>query len=325
MPIVASDYRAPDWCPGSHLQTVIPARLSKRPKVAYRREVVETPDGDIVAWDWSTPEPEDRKAPVLVHFHGLEGASDSHYAEALMDACARRGWRGVVAHYRTCGGLMNRKMRAYHAGDTEENRWTLERARKLFPGAPVYAVGVSLGGNQIACFLGEYGTRAAEFVDAAVSVCAPIDLVASSERIRKGVNVFYGRMFLDTLKEKLIRKVRQFPGVISLEAAEQCKTMYDFDDLFTSRMHGFRSAMDYWQKCSAKPVLGSVRVPLLLLNAQNDPFLPAWSLPKASEISGWVTADFPEEGGHVGFPAGRFPGNLSYLPGRIMRFFDTGG
>ena len=325
MPISESTYHAPSWCPGGHLQTVIPARLSKRPRVSYRREIVRTPDDDIVVWDWSTPEPTDPEAPVLVHFHGLEGGSDSHYAEALMAKCAELGWRGVVAHFRSCGGMMNLKPRSYYAGDTEDNSWVLRTVKGRFPKAKLYAVGVSLGGNQLTKCLGELGSRAIGLVEGAVSICAPIDLVAGSERMSKGVNVFYQQMFLKTLKEKLEEKARAFPDLFDLQKAKDCRSLYDFDEIYTAPVHGFASAMEYWQKCSAKQYLPGVRVPLLLLNAKNDPFLPAWVLPTAAEMSSSVLGEFPEEGGHVGFPEGRkFAGDVLYLPRRVMTFFGTG-
>lgn len=323
MPIVASDYVAPSWCPGGHLQTVVPAKLIPRPKVSYRRERVEMPDGDFVLWDWVEPEPSNPAAPVLVHFHGLEGSSRSHYAEALMAACVDRGWRGVVAHFRSCGGELNRLPRAYFAGDSNDCEWVLKTVHRRYPDAPLRAVGVSLGANQLAKFLGDRGADAT-FLTAAAAVGAPLDLVAGSERISKGVNLLYATMFLSTLKPKLEEKARMFPDLIDMEAVRACKTMYDFDNVYTAPMHGYASAMEYWQKCSAKNVLGNVRVPLLLLNAQNDPFLPSWSLPTDVEMSSFVVADFPEEGGHIGFPQGRAPGNILYLPKRIMRFFDTG-
>ena len=325
MPISKSDYSAPSWCPGGHLQTVIPARITARPKVTYRREIVTTPDDDIVAWDWAEPEPLDPAAPVLVHFHGLEGGSDSHYAEALMHECVRIGWRGVVAHFRTCGGLMNRLPRAYFAGDTADNSWVLKTVHGRFPQAKMYAVGVSLGGNQLSKCLGDLGKDAIGLVEGAVSICAPTDLVAGSERISKGVNTLYADMFLKTLKLKLEEKARLYPDLFDIEVIRRCRTLYDFDDIYTAPVHGFKSAMDYWQKCSAKQYLPGVRVPLLLLNAQNDPFLPAWALPTAAEMSSSVLGEFPKEGGHVGFPeGGRFPGDLEYLPRRVMKFFGTG-
>lgn len=325
MPITTSDYQAPGWCPGGHLQTVIPARLTPKPDVKYRREIVRTPDDDIVAWDWVDPANPAPETPVLVHFHGLEGGSNSHYALSLMKTCQARGWRGVVAHFRTCGGLMNIKPRAYFAGDSEDCSWVLKTVRSRFPKAPIYAVGVSLGGNQIAKCLGDFGQSASQFVDAAVAVCAPIDLVAGSERLTKGVNILYANMFLSTLKAKLEEKARQYPDLFDMAKVKQVQNMYDFDDMYTAPVHGYPSAMKYWQDCSAKPVLCDVRVPLLLLNARNDPFLPAWTLPDEAGISRAVTADFPQEGGHVGFPEGRkFPGDLEYLPRRIMHFFDAG-
>lgn len=172
--------------------------------------------------------------------------------------------------------------------------------------------------------LGDLGTDAESLLTAAASVCAPLDLVAGSERISKGVNFLYADMFLGTLKEKLREKAKQFPGEFDPVKIEACRTMYDFDELYTSRVHGFRNAMDYWQKCSAKPALPGVRVPLLLLNAKNDPFLPAWVLPSPHEVSASVYLDFPEEGGHVGFPEGSIPGKNAYLARRIMRFFREG-
>lgn len=325
MPISHSDYEAPSWCMGGHLQTVIPAKVSTRPHVEYRREHVETPDGDFVLWDWLCPEPTREDTPVLVHFHGLEGSSGSHYALALMDQCRTWGWRGVVAQFRSCGGELNRLPRAYFAGDTVDCEWVLKTIKSRFPKAPLYAVGVSLGANQLAKYLGDRGEDAAQTVTAAVAIGAPVDLVAGSERISKGVNVLYANMFLSTLKPKLIEKAKRFPELFDLEAVQRCETMYDFDALYTAPIHGYHSAMDYWQRCSCKPVLPNVRVPLLLLNAKNDPFLPGWCLPRADEMSSYVLGEFPEEGGHIGFPQGKMPGNLLYLPTRVKRFFDTGG
>lgn len=323
MPESISDYKAPGWCPGGHLQTVLPARLSPRPHVVYRREEVDMPDGDFMLWDWVTPEPFGVETPVLVLFHGLEGASDSHYALALMHACAQRGWRGVVAHFRSCGGKINRLPRAYFAGDSNDCEWVLKTIKARFPAAPLYAVGVSLGANQLSKYLGDRGEDA-QLVTAAAAIGAPLDLVAGSERVNKGVNVLYADMFLSTLKPKLEEKARMFPTLIDIEAVRRCKTLYDFDSIYTAPIHGFYSAMDYWQRCSCKPVLGNVKVPLLFLIARNDPFLPAWALPTADQVSNYVTTEFPQEGGHIGFPQGKAPGNLLYLPNRILRYFDTG-
>ena len=143
MSLAASEYRAPWWLPGGHLQTIVPAELFPKAKVIYRREIWNTPDDDIIAVDWSTPEPIDPKAPIMVHIHGLEGSSNSHYARALMARCGQGGVRGVVIHYRGCGGVTNKKLRAYNAADAAELDWEFARLRELYPEAPIYAMGVS--------------------------------------------------------------------------------------------------------------------------------------------------------------------------------------
>ena len=322
MPLIKSDYVAPKWLPGAHLQTVVPARLFPRPEVSYRRELIDMPDGDFMIFDWVRPEPESLTAPVLVHFHGLEGDSHSHYAEALMSTCAERGWRGVVAHFRGCGGIPNRLPRAYFAGDSADCDWVMRTVHKRYVNAPIYAVGVSLGGNYISKYLGDMGGRAS-FITAAVSVGAPVNLVAGSEIMSRGANKLYSEMFLSTLKDKLIDKAKRFPDLIDLQAVMKCRTLYDFDSIYTAPIHHFKSAMDYWTKCSAKPVLKNVQVPLLLLNAKNDPFMPVWALPTEKDVSPFVYLEQPEEGGHIGFPRGNPPGDLGWLPERIMKFFSA--
>lgn len=325
MPIVVPDFVAPSWMLGSHMQTILPATMGKLPKVDYRRERWTTPDDDFIDVDWVKPEPEDERAPILIHFHGLEGSSRSHYALALMRATADRGWRGCVANFRSCSGEMNRKMRSYHAGDTAEVMFIVKTVKSRFPKAPIYLVGVSLGGNQVARFMGEQGERAADYVKAAVSVSSPVDLVAGSNLIRHGFNRVYANRFLKTLIPKVEYKCRQFPELaktIDLEKIRHCKSFYEFDSLYTAPVHGFKNAMQYWTQCSAKPVLKDVRVPLLVLNAKNDPFMPRWALPGENDISEFVWLDQPEDGGHVGFPRGGLPVDLTYLPERIFRFFD---
>lgn len=322
MPLLQSDYKAPRWLPGAHLQTIVPARFFPRPEVHYRRELVDLPDGDFLVFDWAEPEPTALDAPVLVHFHGLEGSSRSHYAEALMAECVKRGWRGVVAHFRGCGGPANRLPRAYYAGDSDDCDWVLRTIHERFITAPIYAVGVSLGGNYIAKYMGER-PEAASFLTAAVAIGAPVDLVAGSEIMSRGANKLYEEMFLSTLKEKLVEKARRFPDLIDINKVKSCRTLYDFDSVYTAPIHHFDSAMQYWTLCSAKRYLKGVKRPLLLLNAKNDPFLPRWALPTLKDVSDAVYLEQPEEGGHIGFPRGNPPGDLGYLPERVMRFFSA--
>jgi predicted alpha/beta-fold hydrolase len=319
----ATRYVAPVWLPGGHLQTIVPARLVPLPRVAYRRERWEAPDGDFIDADFALPEPEAASAPLLVLFHGLEGDSQSHYSRSLMRDAADRGWRGVVAHFRGCSGESNRLVRAYHSGDSDEGDWILRRVHERWPLAPLYAVGISLGGNMLAKWLGERGEDAG-FVTAAASIGSPLDLAAGGAALARGLNRVYTKMFLATLKPKALAKVQQFPGVADVDRLRASRNLYEFDNEYTAPVHGFRSTEDYWNRASGKPWLGGVRIPHLVLNALNDPFVPASSLPRAPEVSRYVRLEQPQQGGHIGFARGAPPGRLDYLPQRLQQFFVRG-
>ena len=323
MPLVTSSYRAPAWLPGGHLQTIWPARLVPLPRVAYRRERWPTPDRDFIDVDFAQPEPADAAAPLLALFHGLEGDSSSHYARVTMRRFADLGWRALVVHFRGCSGEPNLLLRAYHSGDSEEGDWVLRTIHGRWPAGRLHAVGVSLGGNMLAKWLGERG-EGAGFVTAAASIGSPLDLVAGGHAIGRGFNMLYTKMFLATLKAKARDKAARFGYAIDMDVLRRARDLYDFDNLYTAPVHGFRDTMDYWTRASAKPLLGNVRVPHLVLNARNDPFVPAESLPRAGDVSAFVTLEQPEEGGHIGFTSGRFPGHLRFLPARLEQFFRNG-
>lgn len=311
-------YRAPKWLPGGHAQTIYPLAIKPKPP-AYRRERWETPDGDFIDLDWLDGPAE---VPLVVLFHGLEGSSASHYAIALMAAVRAHGWSGVVPHFRGCSGEPNRLPRAYHSGDSAEIDWILQRLRRQFPQRTLFAAGVSLGGNALAKWLGEREEAARKVVAAAAAVSAPLDLTLAGHHLGRGFNQVYTQHFLSTLKQTAAEKLARFPGLFDGERLRRVRNLYDFDDLLTGPLHGYAGAEDYWRRASAKPLLGGIRVPTLLLNAKNDPFLPAHGLPQAHEVSARVTAEFPHEGGHVGFVSGSLPGRLDWLPRRLLQFFE---
>lgn len=313
-------YPAPAWLPGGHAQTIWPIFI-KPALPPYRRERWEAPDGDFVDLDWCDC-PGD--APLVVLFHGLEGSSRSHYARALMNAVRRRGWAGVVCHFRGCSGEPNRLPRAYHSGDSEELDWVLRRLRGLFAKRTIFVSGVSLGGNALLKWLGERGESAGDVVSAAAAISAPLDLTVSGHHLDRGFNKVYTRHFLTTLKENAAGKARRFPGLFDIQRMARAKNLYQFDNVVTAPLHGFRDCDDYWLRASSKPWLASITVPTLVLNARNDPFLPASALPSREQVSSAVTLDYPEQGGHVGFVTGPFPGRLDWLPARLLSFFDRG-
>ncbi len=315
----AVHYQAPRWLPGGHLQTIYPAICLAKPAVSYRRERWDTPDGDFIDVDFVDGLPD---RPFLVLFHGLEGSSDSHYARALMAKVKSLGWSGAVPHFRGCSGEMNRAPRFYHSGDANEINWVVRRLHGLRPKAGrFYAAGVSLGGNALLRWLGE-SQHQAGIVDRACAISAPLDLAAGGAALSGGFNMLYTRAFLKTLKPKCIRKLGQFPGLFDREAMLQSRDLYAFDNVVTAPLHGYRNTEDYWHRASARHVLGDITVPTLVLNARNDPFLPAQFLP--AQASPQVRLEYPAHGGHVGFTAGPLPGKLGWLPEKIMDFLSAG-
>lgn len=301
----------PLWLKGGNLQTLYAKALQPEPP-AYRRELLPDRFGtDVAAYDFVDAENAD--APLVVLFHGLEGSSRSHYAAALMHAVKAKGWHGAVAHFRSCGGVASNAL--YHSGDTPEIAHMLgiltARYRK------VYAVGVSLGGNVLAKYLGEQGRLknsgepCSALPAAAAAVSAPVDLPAAGEALEHGLpRLLYARYFLNTLMEKVPPPARKI------------RSLGEFDNAYTAPLHGFADKDDYYRRSMCKPYLRDIDVPMLLLNARNDPFLPARFLPSEDEVSPQVFLLQPENGGHVGFVSGSGRGHLGWLPSVLLRFFE---
>ncbi len=237
-------------------------------------------------------------------FHGLEGSSRSHYAEAFAHEARRVGWTFVVPHFRGCSGELNRAPRAYHSGDHEEIGWILARLRQRHGVAA--ARGRRLARRQCAAALGRGSRRAARRRPrcSVAAVSSPIDLAAGGHAIGRGFNrLVYTRMFLRTMKPKALAKLAQHPGLFDRDRLLAARDLYEFDNVFTAPLHGFRDTDDYWRRASAKPHLARIRIPALVLNARNDPFVPAASLPSVQHVGPCVTLWQPAHGGHVGFAA----------------------
>ena len=316
-------YVAPAWLPGGNVQTIYPFLLHSISIPAYRRERLELEDGDFIDIDWIDNSID---KPLVVLFHGLEGGSSSHYAQSIMGLIHELGWRGAVVHFRGCSGFPNRLPRAYHAGDSEEIDRILykvrERGNSFDSNAQLFVVGISLGGNALLKWLGEQGKRACHMIDGAVTVSVPLDLVAAGKALDSGFNRFYTQHFLRTLKRKALEKLIRFPGLFDADAVAKCTTLYQFDNLVTAPLHGFSNTDEYWTLSSSKPWLRHIQVPTLVINARNDPFMPSSVLPISANVSCSVVLEFPAQGGHVGFLSSPFPGKLTWLPERIIKFFD---
>ena len=323
------NYRCPRWLPDGHSQTIWPALYARawsgeRPR--YVRTRWEAPDGDFVDVDWLqlAPARHDgqcrRPRALLVLFHGLEGSSGSHYALAMAHRARSLGWAFAVPMFRGCSGEPNRAARAYHSGDWQEVEWILRRMqdwkdRQLGADATLFVAGVSLGGNALLRWAQQQGEHARGRAAAIAVISAPLDLAACGHALHRGFNrLSYERMFLASMKHKARLKARQFPDLFDLQRVLRARSLFDFDDAFTGPLHGFGGADDYWRRASSRPHLSALRIPTLLLNARNDPFVPDSVLPATGEVPDCVTLWQPRCGGHVGFVEGRWPGQLFGMP-----------
>jgi uncharacterized protein len=323
MTLTQGSYRAPPWLPGGHLQTIYPVFVP-RARNRFRRQRIETPDGDFVDFDWLEGGGGPR-APLAVLFHGLESGGSAHYASAIMRSLRSAGWCGVVPHFRGCSGEPNRLPRAYHSGDFTEVGWMLAKVRGIVSHAPICAIGVSLGGSALLNWLGREQARALRYVTAAAAISTPLDLTAAGIAIELGFSRLYSKVFQHTLVPKALAMAQRFPGMLDPAAIRRVDTMHAFDGAVTAPLHGFASTDDYWARASSKPWLRGIGVPTLVLNAKNDPFIPAASLPRDADVGNSVTLEQPEHGGHAGFLQPPFPGNLEWLPNRLVSFFDSCG
>ena len=267
------------------------------------RERFDTPDGDFVDVDWRAGGAD---APLLLVLHGLEGTARSHYIGGLFDLAAARGWRAGVLYFRSCSGELNRLPRFYHSGDTGDLDHVLRSLADREPGVRVVIVGISIGGNVLLKWLGEHGDGAPKLVEGAAAISVPFDLVACARVMDRGLQKWlYTASFMRSFRQKTSAKARAYPGFVDVRAALRARTFAAYDRVVTAPLHGFADEIDYWRQASSAPYLTAIRRPTLLLNALDDPFVPAASLPDPRRLPPRVRAEFVRHGGHVGFVEGR--------------------
>ncbi len=295
------------WIPGGHLQTLW-GKLFRRQRAAPTSlERWDTPDSDFLELHRLAA---GSLTPRLLLLHGLEGGVRSHYAQALLNEAARRGWGADLLIFRSCGSEINRARRFYHSGETDDIAFVLDRIATEFPSSPLALVGVSLGGNALLKFLGERGDDLPQSVKAAAAISVPFDLGRSSKRINQGFSKIYQRFFLHSLKRKAAQKAKRFPGLAAPEEIASLRTLEDFDNLITAPLHGFSDARDYYERSSSLRYLKEIRLNTLLFSAIDDPMLPPVVLEEVREVAAANPAlevDFVARGGHAGFVSGSVP------------------
>jgi len=308
-----------------HVQTLY-ATYAPHPSLAMVRERFERPDGDFVDCDWAVSMPsKDHQKPIAVLFHGLTGSSKSPYMLRSMLHLREAGFDAVAMHFRGCSGEPNRLPRSYHSGDTQDAIAWLRHLRQLYRGRAIVAAGFSLGGNMLLKLLAEADVSA--LPDAAAAVSAPMDLALSAERIDRGISRLYQRHLLTTLRAQLDAKYDRFDmeALIGLprEKLGKLATFRAFDDAYTAPIHGFDGVDDYYARCSAKPLLGRIGTPTLIVHAKDDPFTGDGVIPRRSELSASIECAIRKHGGHLGFVEGSFLRPRFWLYEGITEFFRS--
>lgn len=311
------------WAKNPHLQTLLPRIVRRTPQLTPYWQRLNLPDNDFVDLAWSEDPTMARNKPRLVIFHGLEGGFSSPYAHGMLAAAKERGWLSVVMHFRGCSGEPNRQNRIYHSGETEDARYFLNWLKKEFGEQPTAAVGYSLGGNMLAYYLAESGENAV--VDAAVIVSAPLMLEPCSTKIEHGFSRFYQWYLLKELKNNATRKLVRYPESlpISLLTIKSIKKLRQFDDLITSKIHGFKDALDYYRQCSALPLLNKIKKTTLIIHAKDDPFMSADVIPDITTLPNNIEYQLTEFGGHVGFVSGKLSKPVMWLESRIPDWLSS--
>lgn len=301
MPLIANSTYQPTWYLfNGHLETIVPSALRKINGAQYQRTRFELPDGDFVDLDWLTTDIKRKKLAIISH--GLEGSSKRHYSHGMAKYFFERDWDALSWNCRSCGGEMNRLPRFYHHGDTEDFGLVIEDA--IAKGyEKIILIGFSMGGSFGLKYLGEKGKEIPAQVKGSVSYSVPCDLAAGGRILDGPGNVFYRKRFIGKLRTKLIEKAKHFPQQIDASKLDTIKTFEDFNNCFTSPLHGFRDSDDFYQQSSCLPHLDNISVPSLLVNAENDPLLTPECFPRAvAERSRYFFLEIPKRGGHVGFP-----------------------
>ena len=296
--------------------------MRPRAAVPLERRRIATPDGDFLDLDYA-PEPEPG-APVVLLLHGLEGSTRRGYMSEMLRQLFVRGLRGVGMNFRSCGGEPNRVARFYHSGETGDLEHVVAELRGRHPGRPLGAVGFSLGGNVLLKHLGERGGEAEIAAAAAVSV--PYDLAGCAARLSGGPpGSVYGSHFLRALRRKVREKRRLLDGVVDVDRALAARTLKDYDDALTAPLHGFAGADDYYDRADSRRHLPAIRVPTLLVQSRDDPFLPPGTIPEGAVAANpHLTAAFTDRGGHLGFVEGAFPRCRSFWAERVVAGFLAG-
>lgn len=298
MPVIQSTYKSNFFFKNRHVHTVFACFVRNMPKVPYVRERIVTPDEDFLDLDWIA---KDSKKLAIIS-HGLEGSSRSKYVFGMVSNLYKAGIDCVAWNFRGCSGEANKKLKSYHSGTTDDLETVINYAISKGKYEEIYLVGFSLGGNVTLKYVGEKGDQIPSVVKKAVAISAPCDLRSAVKSLARKGNIVYMKRFLRQLKRKLKAKKKLFPDALTLRGYRKIKNFMEYDRIYTAPIHGFNSAEEYWDKCSSRQFIPDIRIPTLLLNAKDDPFLGKDCFPyEEAQHSEYFFLETSKHGGHVGF------------------------
>ncbi|AUC81237.1 YheT family hydrolase [Lacinutrix sp. Bg11-31] len=317
MPILTTTYKPKFIFRNGHLSTIYSGLLRKVEGVTQKRERLTLPDNDFLDLDWSYTTKKTNQ--LLIVLHGLEGNAQRHYMLGSAKMANQNNIDAVCVNFRGCSGEVNNSFQSYHSGKTDDLASVLKHITEQFHYDTIYLKGFSLGGNVILKYLGE-NNQIPKQVKGAVTVSVPVFLRGSLEKLMSIENVLYSKKFLKNLRAKLKGKQELFPQNIKNEDLIAIKTLKDFDDFYTSKAHNFIDAYDYYEKSSSLPFLAGIKIPTLLINAQNDSFLSKECYPiEAAKQNEYLYLEMPKYGGHVGFCDSE---NIYYSEKRMLEFIS---
>lgn len=318
MPVIRPSYKPPILLQNGHFSTIYSSKLRVVPLVKQSRERLTLADGDFMDLDWSYSKKPSNKLIVLLH--GLEGNAQRTYIIGAASHSNKNGWDTVAVNFRGCSGEPNRLFRSYTAGTTDDLEEVITHILEKDCYDKIVLNGFSLGGNLMLKYLGEQKSIPNE-IKKGVAVSTPLSLEKSLNELNKRHNLIYSTYFLIGLKKSFKEKAKLFPDQASREDLKKIKSLLDFDNVYTSKAHGFADAYDYYEKNSSLPFLPKIKIPVLLLQAQNDSFLSPVCFPiELAEIQNNIFLEIPKYGGHVGFYN---KNNIYYNEQRVIEFAEN--
>ncbi|OQK16347.1 alpha/beta hydrolase [Methyloprofundus sedimenti] len=322
--LIQSTFKPAWWLNNAHLQTLYPALFRKLPNSLLKRERLITADDDFIDIDFCG----EGDQPLVILLHGLTGSSQSIYIKGLQQALLAQGLRSAALNFRGCSGEYNHSSRCYHSGETGDIDFLYRTLRAREPDLPMAAVGFSLGGNVLLKWLGEQGSGVQLFAATAVSV--PLVLSACASKLDSGFSKLYRASLLRELKEYVHLKQQHLESLGKTEEAkilrqvgdlDKITSFWQYDDRVIAKLYDFANVEDYYQRSSSRQFLQSIRIPTLLIQAQDDPFMTPAVIPDITELSSCVFLETTPAGGHVGFISGHNPFRPEYwLEQRIPEF-----